>query len=142
MTDLVMARRDVMSPGSYIERRRHAAGLTIEDVALMLGHDTAEAAELVDQLAELEDDAVALGGEAFLLVDRLRGAFPFDPTIFAALVGVATDDNPARPVPQICRVCGCSWNDACVHAASGYVCSWAEDDLCTACQSVIAEIRR
>lgn len=133
MTDLVMARADIMSPGKYIARRREAFGLTVEDLALLIGRDREDAGRLAERIRTLEADAIALGGEAFDLVDRMKGAFAFDRTIFSALVGVATDANPDRPVPQICRVCACSWNDPCDEGGRG--CAWAESDLCTACQS-------
>jgi hypothetical protein len=32
----------------------------------------------------------------------------------------------------VCPVCGCTWNNACV-GVLGDSCSWAEEDLCSAC---------
>ncbi len=48
-------------------------------------------------------------------------------------------DRPHVPalLGQVCRVCGCSENDACDEG-----CSWAELDLCTACEVDPAEAAR
>ncbi len=40
----------------------------------------------------------------------------------------------AKPVPGICRVCGCSWNNPCHHPDHGN-CSWVEPSLCSHCAS-------
>ncbi len=48
---------------------------------------------------------------------------------------LASDQASAARVPlplslgPVCRLCGCSQNDAC-----GFGCSWADDDLCSACE--------
>ena len=37
-------------------------------------------------------------------------------------------------ITDVCRVCGCSEFDACLHEVAG-PCSWAEPDLCSHCQA-------
>ena len=42
----------------------------------------------------------------------------------------------AKPVPKLirmCRSCGCTDNNACIHRFSGETCHWVELDLCSAC---------
>jgi hypothetical protein len=48
----------------------------------------------------------------------------------------------ARPVTkQVCRVCGCSDEDACMHPSLGN-CWWMEWDLCSHCVLVPGESKR
>lgn len=35
--------------------------------------------------------------------------------------------------PRACRVCGCTWNNACVDRRGA--CWWVEADLCSHCQN-------
>lgn len=49
-------------------------------------------------------------------------------------------DQIARP--RRCRVCGCTDDRACIDAATGEACHWAEPGLCSACAMPRAEIRR
>lgn len=52
--------------------------------------------------------------------------------LYAAAGRVLPDDDVEPPVPallgQLCRQCGCSQLDACWPS-----CSWAKEDLCSAC---------
>ena len=41
----------------------------------------------------------------------------------------------AEPIPGVCRVCGCTWNNPCSHPDHGY-CHWVEPSLCSHCASV------
>jgi hypothetical protein len=34
---------------------------------------------------------------------------------------------------KICRKCGCTYYNACVHRTTGLTCHWVKDDLCSAC---------
>ncbi len=34
---------------------------------------------------------------------------------------------------SVCRICGCTAQDACVDEESGETCGWAAEDLCTRC---------
>lgn len=37
------------------------------------------------------------------------------------------------PVVGVCRVCGCTDDNACLDAVTNEPCFWVEDDLCSAC---------
>lgn len=46
------------------------------------------------------------------------------------------------PMPErVCRECGCSDNDACIHPVHGN-CYWVEDDLCSHCYHFPGEATR
>ena len=57
-------------------------------------------------------------------VETIAGIVPLDPQIAADLL--RTGEAAA------CRVCGCSWNDAC-HSEKDGSCWWVADDLCSHC---------
>jgi hypothetical protein len=124
-----------MTPGRYIQLRREAADLSIDVLAVLISDEiadeTVDAARLADLLAGLEADWPLATTAVLRLVHVLAlcGPFRFDPNVYWALVGAAQD--PAQPVPPICRKCGCTWHDAC--RTPGGACAWAGPDLCTAC---------
>ena len=39
------------------------------------------------------------------------------------------------PIPGVCKVCGCTWENPCHHPEHGN-CSWVEPNLCSHCASV------
>jgi len=132
-----------MRPGAYLARRRAAAGFTTpEELARRMGVSTLairrasefEFAQLGARLRLAETDRQPLAPNQIRLVARF---VPFAPDIYEQLVVL---DRAARHgwrfahgniEPQLCRVCACSWHDACVTDAGA--CAWAEADLCTAC---------
>lgn len=129
-----------MAPGTYLKKRREAAGFSVPQLtAALIGlperirplrrHDFVL---LEEQLLLVEaDDAPLTLPQAALLHRVLR----FDLHVYEILVLRHFCETPADyPVPQICRVCGCTWSDACV--TDWGVCAWShgEPDLCTACQ--------
>jgi hypothetical protein len=59
------------------------------------------------------------------------GTAPFLPE-FCIACGV-----PAPAGPGVCRVCGCSQDDACWHDELG-ACEWAEVNLCSFCVGIAA----
>ena len=123
------SRPEPMKPGTYIRKRRIAAGLEIDKVALLLGSTRRDSVGVRNQLIMMEADQ---GSDHGLLVTRLKDAFPFDPYVYFALVDVLAD--PTLPAPQICRSCACTWHDACEDESGP--CAWVsgEPDLCTACE--------
>ncbi|MEA3042999.1 MAG: hypothetical protein QOH47_837 [Sphingomonadales bacterium] len=141
MTDIQAApapAQVAMTPGRYLRLRREAAGLTLQHVAIILvpaGRKTAaeDRAIFRRDVANLEADQLG-GGNQVGLVDLLSSIFSFDSAIYWLLVGRAADPDSEVPVPQICRGCGCTWNDACIDGARG--CAWSADDptLCTVCE--------
>lgn len=42
-----------------------------------------------------------------------------------------------RELEQRCRVCGCTWNNACMTEFGP--CYWVEDDLCSACAEKVKQ---
>lgn len=128
-----------MTPGTYLRKRRAAAGLGVLQAAAdlaclaMLPRAANQRAAIANRLNAAEADALPLGaGELALIRDF---AFPLDPEIYQALLALHADpDNPDLPRPAVCGECACSWYDAC---AGG--CYWARhpsraaDGLCSKC---------
>ena len=125
-----------MSVGTYIRRRREAAGLSIEDIVLALGNTPAHRRNLRAQLEFLERDRLGFGMvEASIAVLAGSRLFAFDPHIARQLLGIQMRGPGAGDEPHICRACGCSYFDACEDPDFG-PCAWSDRDpgLCTACE--------
>jgi hypothetical protein len=132
-----------MKPGRYIQIRREAAGLSVEDVESMASMWRGPGADVVataTDLRKLEADEITdLDTVEDVLIELAVSSFHFDSNVYWALVGAAQD--PSQPVPPICRRCGCTWHDACQTDFGG--CAWAqtaagEPPLCTACEDAAA----
>lgn len=128
----------VMTPGTYLSKRRYAAGLTIEDVAEridtiphMLLHERRE------WLARIEDDIDRPGKDVIGALSRI---FRFDILVLSRLLDLQEDVPATITEPRVCRSCACSWRDACKEK-TGF-CSWAEHDLCSACALALAASRQ
>jgi hypothetical protein len=128
-----------LSPGRYLQLRRRAAGLKSTELALLVASDERRPVRLADRTATerrivaLESDQAGPGVDLDF-VRRLNRHVRFDEQIYLALVGLAAAPDDGLPVPQHCRQCGCSWNDACV-SPSTPACFWADaaGTLCSAC---------
>lgn len=148
---------DPMSPGTYLRKRREAAGLGIRQAAANLATlglsfargratraDHQTEARVALRLTMAEDDELPFPTDE---AEFLGNAFAFDPQVYSQLVALhyAGPASPRRalndaialvdlPVPQLCRRCACSWNDACVDDHGP--CSWSphDPDLCTSCE--------
>lgn len=128
-----------MNPGTYLQKRREAAGLSLDQVARSLSAlPWAIRAPREDEIARLVEKlrAVEAGAEHFtaLQVALVRNAFTFDPGIYAQLVDLAAAGRGSGlPEPQVCRSCACSWHDPCSTDAGP--CAWSARDsgLCTRC---------
>lgn len=131
----------MMTPGTYLRKRREAAGLSIEDVAAavraklhesgLLARDGGNA-RFVAFLTAVEEDRDNLSYFAALSV---RHAFPFDVDAYWNLLLHRYDpDASDLPQPKLCRECACSFHDAC--EVEGQPCAWSstDPDLCTACE--------
>lgn len=151
-----------MSPGTYLRKRREAAGLELEELALMLGSDPQVSARTrAEMIAAVERDAAPVtedllrallsAGTAWNEQGRPYRvhAFPFDPVVLIKLMdafsGVQTAGctalNPKGEMPRLCTSCGCSDHDPCgwrYHAAGGAEtpCHWVGADRCSACVPV------
>ena len=117
-----------MAPGDYLAVRREAASKSLEEAARAYAFSPigARTAELL--LADAEAGRVVLGEPG---LRRLQACFPFDARIYLALAGEHDID-----IPSLCRLCGCSWDDACV-GEQGRGCAWADSDetLCNRCDA-------
>lgn len=122
-----------MKPGRYIQLRRQAAGLSIEDVAARIGTEPHVAGQSrVEMLRAVEADEQPLTAD---VMEALRPVFVFDAVILVGLCVIATGGH--LDLPAICRDCGCSEWDAC-RLSGGRVCSWSTPDLCSACAKAAA----
>lgn len=135
-----------MRPGAYLQLRRMAAGLTIDEVAAMIayrapdgpgGPSSPTAPVLAGVAHALRLVEAAERGLIPAVVLRLSGAFPFDRAVYDQLVLLAADPASDLPRPMICGGCGCTWFDPCDHPTQG-LCAWAETPpgappLCTIC---------
>lgn len=127
----------VMTPGTYLRKRREHARLGLRQAAATLATlpwairpvGTRDLARLAIRLASAEDDTAHF---SVAQVQLLRNVFAFDVEIYCQLVDLhAAGPGSDLPIPQVCRHCACSWHDACLTDQGA--CAWAEPDLCTAC---------
>lgn len=136
----------MMTPGTYLQKRRQVAGVTLHEAALILGtpaHSTRPPAPRIRRalrrrLQQVEASADFLcNREAGLL----RSAFPFAVDIYQQLVDLhLAPDDIDLPRPVVCRSCACSWFDPCLDPDGRKApCAWTADpELCTACASALA----
>lgn len=122
----------LITPGNYLRKRREAAGLSSADVAAMIVTEPRlPEHDLIYWLDRIEADVVPA---TFRTITCLRCCFMFDIEVLEALVAIqlAPAGTPVYPPPRLCRECACSERDAC-GGDDGFGCSWAADDLCSAC---------
>lgn len=125
-----------MRPGEYLRLRRIAAGLTNGHISIALR--PAQLRNVADLRSELKRELILLEADQLLgtrsldLVDILARVYSFDPSVYHLLVARQRDPACREPLPQICRGCGCTENDACVDRLRG-PCGWARPELCTHC---------
>lgn len=110
-----------MTPGVYLRKRREAAKLTIDQVALLIG-GAGGADDAKAQLAAIEDGTSEIG---LRFVGRLCSVFSFDLEVLSVLELHSADPQSEIPVPLICGRCGCTWDDAC-ELPDGSFCAWSE----------------
>jgi transcriptional regulator with XRE-family HTH domain len=125
----------ILTPGAYIKHRRQAQLLSLQDVADKLGTDPRiPAHERVAWLERIECDIVPAGIDT---IDALRRVFRFDRAVLATLAAIARGERDLVHYPRICRICACSYRDACIACSAGghaEACAWVPgEDLCTAC---------
>lgn len=119
-----------ITPGTYLRLRREAAGLSIEDVASVIGTiPHMDALGRAGWLRLVEADETPIGAN---VVDTLRNVFRFDQLVLLDLADIARGASGV-PEPRLCRVCACSDADACVDPVTHVGCEWVAADLCSAC---------
>ncbi|SEI69165.1 hypothetical protein SAMN05518849_101573 [Sphingobium sp. AP50] len=120
----------MMSPGTYLNKRRVAAGLSIIDVAALV--NTSPRLGGIDKVAwidRIEKDIAALSPD---VVAALSDVFRFSRRVLEQLITIRSyGPSAVQHAPQLCLICGCSQNDACFTGEA--TCGWASDDVCTAC---------
>lgn len=136
----------MLSPGTYLRKRREAAGLSIDDVAARLAGlpfpirpaTTTQVTQLTVLLDRAEADQDNL---TVLKAALLRNVYCFDLAVYEQLLLIHyAGDGHGLPAPQVCTNCACSWHDACQTAHGP--CSWSADpDLCTACVEKIHGVK-
>lgn len=136
-----------MTPGTYLRKRREAAGVSLELAAVAFlpfsdppfqiplgprseGHSmVATVLKIAAWLAELESDQRQVDGIA---LTQMLGVVPFEREAYDRLVALHLGVDVAPP--SICRECGCGVLTFCID--QGRCCAWSETDpnLCTACE--------
>ncbi len=123
----------MMTPGTYLKKRRLASGLSIDDVAERIA--TAPHVAHIDRaawIARIDDDIDPISAD---ILATLRTAFPFAPTIAWRLLDLPRFSPEEFAAPRICIACGCSDCDPCFLPGPEprLCCGWANEDLCTSC---------
>ena len=122
-----------MSPGTYLRKRREAAGLTLADVAAALA--TEPRWSEIDRLAWLTAIERDVSPLALLDGSALMRVFPFDQTVLTHLqLGPPGLETPRF---MLCQECACSAFDAC--RGDGPACHWAAPGLCSRCADRLTE---
>lgn len=139
-----------MAPGTYLERRRIAAGYSLPGLARELlalqGFGTARS------LADLHRLHLALlSAEQGTLhhtrarIETIRAFVPLDVSLYLHLVECVRSGDPCR-ADGICDVCACTFHDPCVlpvgpAAVLGQgTCHWAAPNLCSVCADALGGI--
>lgn len=120
----------MMTPGTYLQKRRIAKDLSVDDVAALVRTDPSLGE--IDRrawIARIEDDVAAISADVRASLIQL---FPFSMPVLRWLIDLR-NYGPIFTAPAICQICGCSQFDACFDGHA--TCSWtnAATDLCTAC---------
>lgn len=114
-----------ITPPAYVRLRRYAHDLSIVEVGERLASKAQDQAEARALIRVLETEGVVARHRETL--ELIATAFPIDPDVYFQLA-----TQPFANHPAICRVCGCSQNDACGGELTP-ACGWDAPALCTAC---------
>ena len=106
-----------MTPGTYLRKRREAAGLSQLDVARRTRLDQSE-------LSKMERGARPISPIWATLLSVHIG-FPDD-----VLIALIRGDTPA---PRVCSECACSEYDPCFDDLFDDPCHWVSATLCSSC---------
>jgi hypothetical protein len=117
-----------LRPASYLRLRRQAAGLSVEDVAVLLAPRAADRGAARAFVRLLETDLMV--ARKARPIERLATCYPLDPAVYYQLAGPA-------PHPRVCRGCGCSEWNLCQHEERG-ACSLASPTRCSHCATPAA----
>ena len=114
--------------------------MSIEDLALCVDTTVRVSARSRGELiALIEQDLAVIDAELVDALTRLRSVikFAFDRHVLILLI--ARHAGAEVAAPDVCRSCGCSWNDACEDRGAG--CAWATSakDWCSACANAAVD---
>ena len=121
----------MMTPGTYLAKRRQAAGLSLDDVAALVS--TSPRLGEIDRRAwieRIEKDIAAISPD---VAATLADVFPISRLVLQQLIDLRSYGVCSQPAPRLCVTCGCSDRDPCVDPATHNGCAWASEDLCTSC---------
>ncbi|RXD05543.1 hypothetical protein EQZ23_10820 [Sphingomonas sp. UV9] len=113
-----------LSPASYLQLRRKAAGLSVDEVARRISTTNQSEVRALVCLLETQGSSAKYRET----IDGFADAFPIDADVYMQL-----RDTPADQHPRICRGCGCSEYDPCVSADGAQSCAWQGVNTCTRC---------
>lgn len=120
-----------MTPDSYLQLRRQAAGLSRDDVARRVARTAQDVSIAASLIRKLETPGVRATLRATL--DQLRTVFPFDPDVYHQLYHA-----PASSHPRICRGCGVSaWDMETTPGVDAG--GWRDDATCNGCASLAGD---
>lgn len=112
-----------LTPGQYLQKRRAAAGLSIDDVAERIATVPRWAQHLRrGWLEQIESDQMPA---TFNTIVVLNQVLEFN---LSALVALSVEGHN---VPRLCIVCACCEAEPCIGSAGA--CSWVDADLCSSC---------
>lgn len=123
----------MMTPGTYLKKRRQAARLSVDDVAERIA--TAPPLAHIDRAAWIERIEEGIDPISADVLATLRSAYPFAPTIVWRLIDLPRFDPQEFDAPRLCMICGCSDRDPCFLPGPEprLCCGWGSADICTSC---------
>ncbi|MBB6191168.1 transcriptional regulator with XRE-family HTH domain [Sphingobium wenxiniae] len=121
----------MMTPGTYIAKRRQAAGLSIDDVAAMVS--TSPRLGVIDRRAWIERIEQDVASISYDVAATLADAFPLSLHVLKQLIDLRSFGQCSGPEPSLCIHCGCSDRDPCIDPETHAACGWAAGDICTSC---------
>lgn len=114
-------------PWDYIQMRRKAAGLSIEQASKPFWHHKEHRADVESNMARIE----TVGFRVKRLWDMSR-SFRLNLTVYRQLC-----DTPPEQHPRLCRACG--WDEWSSQSdTDGFDCTWSafDPEICTLCEQV------
>lgn len=129
-----------MSPGTYLQKRREAAGFSVPQAAAALAAMPERVRPLrVTDFAMLEAHLSAVEGDDDTLTSLqaalLRRIFHFDLGVYELLLLRHFCETPTDfPEPQICSGCAASWLDTCACSDAPAAAPGDSPTLCTFCR--------
>ena len=117
-----------MTPARYLQLRRLAAGLTIEQVAALFVHRPEQLADVEKTLRSFETPGFVVKPWVAAALER---AFRLDVQIYRALA-----EEPAERHPMLCASCG--WDEWSQETdLNGDYLRWVAPQLCSRCDQLI-----